>query len=116
MYFFENSQLRLLHFMKFKNFLMLNKLIIKSYHRKHLKVFDGLITFIFFSDEPCFHDDPRSPNYQSCIGYVNVPDNVPCSGSYASSRRLCGCELSDGCQGDIYKQTYRQANIKRSKP
>ena len=51
------------------------------------------------SDEPCFNDDPRSDKYGECLGFVGVPDSISCSGSYYSSRRLCQCKPSDGCQG-----------------
>jgi len=44
------------------------------------------------SDQPSYVSDPTNPNYQHCLGYVNVPTGVLCAGTEQSTRRLCRCD------------------------
>jgi hypothetical protein len=43
-------------------------------------------------DQPSYVVDPSDPNYQKCVGYIDVPDGVMCGASYPTTRRLCSCD------------------------
>jgi len=49
-------------------------------------------------DQPSYASDPNDPNYGKCLGFIDVPDGVLCSGSYPTTKRICRCDtpsLSD---------------------
>jgi len=44
------------------------------------------------SDQPSYVADPKDPNYQKCLGYIDTPTAVLCAGNEVSVRRLCRCD------------------------
>jgi len=43
-------------------------------------------------DQPSYVANASDPDYQKCVGYIDVPGGVFCGGSYPTTRRLCRCD------------------------
>jgi len=43
-------------------------------------------------DQPSYVSGSTDPNYQKCVGYINVPTGIMCGASFATTRRLCYCD------------------------
>ena len=51
----------------------------------------------FGNDQPGYVSDLSDPNKMRCLGFKQVPDEVPCDGKYNTMRRLCACDLNGKC-------------------
>lgn len=49
-------------------------------------------------DQPSYVSETNVPSYNTCVGYVDVPDGIDCGGMEVSVRRLCNCDAPSNDQ------------------
>jgi len=43
-------------------------------------------------DQPSYCSGTNDPNFGKCLGYVDVPGGIQCSGHFPTTQRLCNCD------------------------
>jgi hypothetical protein len=62
-------------------------------------------------DQPSFSNNPSNPLKGKCLGYINVPQAVSCSGFFPTTQRLCACDEPDDVASAVFGTGYSNFNL-----